>query len=884
MTPEGIVGKNANAPVPEPASSKRKRVIAEVMETRQPAHFEDRRRNTQFRNIVYAFNDPQTGELLDAAVVSEDITDRRKAEEALALQARIAGIFVTVPDDEMFNEVLKVILEVTHSRFGVFGYLDEGGAVVVPTMIRQTWEKCQASDKTIRFPRGKWGEDSWCRSLREKRTIHSNEPSTRILAGHVAVQRHIAAPILLQGEVIGIFEVANKETDYTEADIRTLEAVARHVSPLLNARLHREWTQEALRERTKELICLYVVSRDIQEDLPIDELCRRAVEHLIAAMQFPEITVPVIELNGKRFTSENYTAGLAPLFDAEIGMEGEASGHLRVYCAAERPFLSPEEQRLVKGVAQILGTWFSHKGAEEELKKAEQDYRMLAENSPDLIARFDTRVRYLYVNPAAARAGELSASEYVGLTIAESGVPEPVATTWDQRLGQVLRTGETLEVEDASPTPEGIRYFHTRLIPERTADGSVCSVLSVARDITKRRRAEETLRESEERFRQLTDTMPDTVLVGQDGRNVYANPAAARLLRAAGPEELVGLDVFAIIEPSQHEWARQQMQRTLGGENPPPFEDRFVRLDGSLVPVEVAASVLTWQGRPALQVVVRDITERKQAEKRTQMFSQEIIAAREEERKQVSFVLHGDVGSLAVGISAHLDAIEEDLRSGKPAEVPKWMKRTRKLFEGSLARLKGLAVQLRPPELDVLGLGAALRQHFSQVTEQRSARIRFREALGRRRVSGDTATILFRIAQEALTNAITHGGSKRVDVDLSASRKEVALIVRDNGKGFDPSEEGERVTSQMGLRVMREMAAAAGGAFTVDSGRGKGTTVRVSLPFKTAALGPGNVTVREETVARGKTTRSASKPTWSATPSRQALPNSSGPSLGPLPR
>jgi PAS domain S-box-containing protein len=512
-----------------------------------------------------------------------------------------------------------------------------------------------------------------------------------------------------------------------------LEAIAGHVSPLLNARLHREWTQEALRERTKELICLYVVSRDIQEDLPIDELCRRAVEHLIAAMQFPEITVPVIELNGKRFTSENYTAGLAPLLDAEIGMEGGAPGHLRVYCAAERPFLTPEEQRLVKGVAEALGTWLKHK------------------------------------------------------------------------------------------------------------------------------RAEEALRESEERFRQLAETMPDTVLVGQDGRNVYANPAAVRLLRAAGPEELVGLDVFAIIEPAQHEWARQQMQRTLAGEKQPPFEDRFVRLDGSLVPVEIAASVLTWQGRPALQVVVRDITERKQAEKRTQMFSQEIIAAREEERKQVSSVLHGDVGSLAVGISAHLDAIEEDLRSGKPAEVLKWMKRTRKLFDESLARLKGLAVQLRPLELDVLGLGAALRQHFSQVTKQRSSRIRFTEALGRRRVSGDAATILFRIAQEALTNAITHGRAKRVDVDLSASRKEVTLIVRDNGKGFDPSEKGERVTSQMGLRVMRETAAAAGGAFTVDSGRGKGTTVRVSLPLKTAALGPGNVTVREETVAREKTTRSAAR-------------------------
>ena len=713
MTPEGIVGKNANAPVPEPASSKRKRIVAEVMQTRQPSHFEDRRRNAQFRNRVYAFNDPQIGELLDVAVFSEDITDHRKAEEALALQARIAGIFVTVPDDGMFNEVLKVILEVTHSRFGVFGYLDEAGALVVPTMTRQIWDKCQVPDKTIRFPREKWGDDSWCRSLREKRTIHSNEPSTHVAAGHVVIQRHIAAPILMQGEVIGIFEVANKETDYTEADIRTLEAIARHVSPVLNARLHREWTQETLRERTKELICLYVVSRDIQEDLPIDELCRRAVEHLIAAMQFPEITVPVIELNGKRFTSENYTAGLTPLLDAEIGMEGGAPGHLRVYCAAERPFLTPEEQRLVKGVAEVLGTWFSHRRAGEEIKSLSK----FPSENPQPVLRIARDGTLLYINEA-------------GL----SQLPQ-----WHLQVGR------------ASPPMLREAVFQSM------DNGSV----------------------------QTLDL--------EHGERTYSFFVAP--IVAAGYTNLYG----------------------------------------------------------------RDITERKQAEKRTQMFSQEIIAAREEERKEVSSVLHGDVGSLAVGISAHLGAIEEDLRSGKPGEVLKWMKRTRKLFDESLARLKGLAVQLRPPELDVLGLGAALRQHFSQVTKQRSTRVHFRETLGRRRVSEDTTAILFRVAQEALTNAITHGNAKRVDVDLSASRKEVTLIVRDNGKGFDPSEEGERVRSQMGLRVMREMAAAAGGDFTVDSGRGKGTTVRVSLPFKTAALGPGNVTVREETVSRGKTTRSAGR-------------------------
>ncbi len=112
--------------------------------------------------------------------------------------------------------------------------------------------------------------------------------------------------------------------------------------------------------------------------------------------------------------------------------------------------------------------------------------------------------------------------------------------------------------------------------------------------------------------------MAEAVLVRQDGRNVYANPAAARLLGAAGPQDLVGKELFSIVEPAHRERDEGQMRRVLAGEELAPFEDRFVRADGSVVLVESAVSLLTWQGRPALYVVVRDITERKQAEAKLQ--------------------------------------------------------------------------------------------------------------------------------------------------------------------------------------------------------------------------------------------------------------------------
>ena len=179
--------------------------------------------------------------------------EREQAEAQLVTLTRIAGIFLAVSDDEMYNEVLKTILEVLQSPFGVFGFIDDDGALVVPTMTRQIWDKCQVPQKTIRFPRETWGESSWPRAIREKRVIYSNEPSTNTPEGHVGVLRHISHPLLFHGEVIGLFQVANKETDYTEADVRTLEYIAEYVAPILSARLQRKQADEEIRRLNAEL-------------------------------------------------------------------------------------------------------------------------------------------------------------------------------------------------------------------------------------------------------------------------------------------------------------------------------------------------------------------------------------------------------------------------------------------------------------------------------------------------------------------------------------------------------------------------------------------------------------------------------------------------------
>jgi len=430
-----------------------------------------------------------------------------------------------------------------------------------------------------------------------------------------------------------------------------------------------------------------------------------------------------------------------------------------------------------------------------------------------------------------------------------------------QAITEALAGGRALDVEYRIQRPDGeLRHIHTRGVPVRGASGEFDILSGILQDITERKRAVEDLRESEERFRTLFSQAPIGVAIdGPDGRYLDANDAFYSMF-GYSKEELRRKKVLDIIHPDDRGAFLKTDISLLSGAIPGyTAERRYVRKDGSFVFVHVVTrAVHDSDGEFRYRIaMIEDITERKLAEERTRRLARELLVVRENERQQVSSALHHDVGSLAVGISAHFDAIEEDLRCGNIEEALKRVKRTRELFDESVGRLKGLATQLRPPELDVLGLPAALRQYFSQATECGDTRIHFRETLGQRRVTGDAASTLFRIAQEALTNAISHGHAKRVDVSLKALKKEVGLTVSDNGKGFDPPEGGARETSQIGLHTMKEMTALAGGVFEVDSAPGKGTTVRVSLPLETAVFGPVDATAPKETAGRGKTFHSA---------------------------
>lgn len=141
------------------------------------------------------------------------------------------------------------------------------------------------------------------------------------------------------------------------------------------------------------------------------------------------------------------------------------------------------------------------KRIEQELRQQEQQFRTLAENSPDVIARVDRNLRHLYVNPAVTKATGLPPEAFIGKDNFEVGSPPNLVDFFHSKLNQVFATGQPASYEFQFPAPDGTRHYLSRVIPEFAANGEVATVLGITSDITDLKQVEQALRQSEARFR-----------------------------------------------------------------------------------------------------------------------------------------------------------------------------------------------------------------------------------------------------------------------------------------------------------------------------------------------------------------------------------------------
>jgi signal transduction histidine kinase len=202
-----------------------------------------------------------------------------------------------------------------------------------------------------------------------------------------------------------------------------------------------------------------------------------------------------------------------------------------------------------------------------------------------------------------------------------------------------------------------------------------------------------------------------------------------------------------------------------------------------------------------------------------------VVAGQELERQRLARELHDETGQALTSILLGLKGIED----ADPADVRESLRELRELVVSTLQDVRRLAVELRPKALDDFGLVAALERLAETFTEQANVEVHVQAALGDTRLPSEIETALYRIVQEALTNVIKHANARVVSVVLTRQDGRVAVVIEDDGRGFDPdAQPGEG----LGLLGMRERIALVDGRLSVESGTGRGTTIAVEVPLR----------------------------------------------------
>lgn len=464
-----------------------------------------------------------------------------------------------------------------------------------------------------------------------------------------------------------------------------------------------------------------------------------------------------------------------------------------------------------------------------ERKRAEETLSRLAaivESSEDAIISKNLEGIITSWNAGAERLFGYKETEVIGHPITILFPPELLED--ENRILEALRAGGHVERYDTVRVTKAGKKTHVWVSssPIRDSTGKINGFSKIARDITERKRAEETLRESEEKFRCVfRDAGVGTVIVSPEGRFLEANSAFCECLGYT-EEELLEKTVESITFPEDWHAFSQRLAETLKeGRGLQWFEKRCLHKSGRIIYTESSASVIRSREGVPLYLVghVLDVTERKEAEEALAEMTRKLIEAQEQERARIGRELHDDINQRLAMLEVELEQPQD------PSEFQKRVQRFRVELRQISDDVQALSHDLHSTKLEYLGVVAGMKSWCKEFAERQKMDVDFKSDV-RSVLPLDIGRPLFRVLQEALHNSFKHSGVKRIEVRLREDSGEIHLIIIDSGKGFDI--EAALQGKGLGLTSIRERVRLVNGTITIDSKPMGGTTIHVRVPLE----------------------------------------------------
>ena len=487
-------------------------------------------------------------------------------------------------------------------------------------------------------------------------------------------------------------------------------------------------------------------------------------------------------------------------------------------------------EKLVEGVVIDIT---QRKLAEEKLKESEERYHSLVEQASDGILVADYQGNIIELNSALCSMFGYTREEIMMKKTPSFIDPEDLKSK-PFRFDLLSRVASVLQERRAIRKDGNI--FDIEMNTKLLGEGKT---LSIIRDISERKKAEEQLREKESNFRSLVDTAPDaTVIVDEKGIIQFANLQAVKLLGYT-KAELTGMAVEMLMPQSAHHRHKTYRQQYIKNPHTRPMGSGrdliAVRKDGVEIPVEISLASFRSEEESLITASLRDITQRKKAEKELEesyhsvrRLTEHLQNIREEERTHIAREIHDELGQQLTVMMMDVASLDKKVGTENIA-VKRKIKELMEMLENTVKTVRKISSELRPSILDDLRLSAAMESHLKEFEKRSGIGTYLAAPIKELKLTNQVKNALFRIFQESLTNVARHSGAKKVSVQLEIKNNKIVLMIKDDGAGFDEKKAAAKRT--LGVLGMKERAAVIGGEYIISGEPGKGTTILVSVPL-----------------------------------------------------
>jgi PAS domain S-box-containing protein len=491
----------------------------------------------------------------------------------------------------------------------------------------------------------------------------------------------------------------------------------------------------------------------------------------------------------------------------------------------------------------------ARKRAEAAFQEAQARFEDIFESSRDAIGYVSLDGKIVLANESFARLTGYTREELMDKTHRDF-TPVEYQDLQAREVAAVLQTGQSTEYEREFLRKDGTRVpVAVTLFMVKGDDGKPGGVAAIVRDITERKRAEQSLRDSEQRYRQLVDVSPEAIFINRGTKIVFINRQGLELLGATGPEEVIGRSPFEFIHPDSHQMENERIRLLLNGlEQLPMAEEKFVQVDGTVVDVEVTAARCMDHNEPAIQVVLRDIGQRKR------LYEQ---LRRTERIAELGTLASGMAHEIGTPMNVILGRAEYLMNRTKDEPIKKGLQ----TIVNQVERITKVMNQLlsfarrRPLERRAVDLKQTVELNL-EMFQERLTRYRIDVEVNFERTCPPVYADADQMSQvfiNLLVNAI-HAMPDGGRVHIAARRAEPEMVewtIADTGSGmppnvaekiFDPffTTKEFGVGTGLGLTVVKGIMEEHGGSISVESEAGKGTTFTILLPRATSGTTGGN--------------------------------------------